>query len=243
MSYGNLANQFPNIGNLTGNNLVQNNGNIAQLNSAAAALNSQLSNIQGQSNNTLSEQQTTADIINAEKARLDSKKATVDDAYANQQRALHMNDNIQKRYNAYSKILFVTVIVFFVIFVLVMLQSYLPFIPGMVFNIVYIGLVSFLIIYCLGIYFDIQRHEKIDFDRIYNKPMTANSMDISWSSIDNSANDMSMNLFCANNSCCSKGTYWNTNLNQCSPGNPPGLGKESFISSNDAYEYNSYAPL
>jgi ABC-type multidrug transport system fused ATPase/permease subunit len=237
--YGNLANQFPNIASLTSNTLVSNNANLSVLNASTNNLQQNLSQIQGQSNDTLSKQQEMNSIVQAEQARLNDKKGSIDNAYSSQQRAIYMNDNVSKRYNAYSRILFIVVIILFIIFALVMLQPYLPFIPSMIFNVVFIGLVSFMIIYCLGIYFDIERHEKIDYDRIYNKPLTA--------PLDSSYSDISYNFdssygFCANNSCCATGTYWDTTIHQCSPGNPPGY-KEKFttIAENSPYEYSEYS--
>lgn len=237
--YGNIANQFPDIAALTSNTLVNSNTNLSTLNANTGILQNNLAAIQSQSNAALDGQQNTNAIINSETARLNDKKSSIDNAYSSQQRAIYINDNVAKRYNAYSRILFIIVIVLFVIFGLVMLQPILIFIPSVVFNLIFIGLSSFMIIYSLIIYFEIERHEKIDYDRIYNKPITA--------PLDSSFSDFSYNIdtsfgFCSNNSCCATGTYFDTTIHQCLPGNPPGY-KEGFttISENSPYEYSEYS--
>jgi len=241
--YGNLANQFPDIATLTNNsNLVKDNQNLKTLKDNTNTLQQSLSDIQSKSNNTLSKQQQINQIVNSEQTRLNEKKDSVDNAYSSQKRAIYMNDNVSKRYNSFSRILFIAVIVLFIIFGLVMLQPYLPFIPSMVFNFIIIGLVSFMLIYCLGIYMDIERHEILDYDRIYNKPFTA-GLDIS-NSFDNSFNFDSSFGFCSNSVCCADGTYWDTKINKCLPGIPPGY-KQGFTTmnamENSPYEYSEYS--
>ena len=241
--YGNLANQFPDIASLTSNSLVSdpNNQSLQTLTTNTNNLQQNLSEIQEQSNVILSKQDDINTIVENEKARLTEKKDSIDNAYSSQQRAIYMNDNTQKRYNAYSRILFIVVIILFIIFALLMIQSYLPFIPSVVFNVIIIGLASFMIIYCLGIYFDIQRHEKIDYDRLSNKPIIAELGDTSNNFDDSITFDTSFG-FCANTSCCAPGTYFNTVIHKCSPGNPPGY-KQGFqnIADNSPYEYSEYS--
>ena len=241
--YGNLANQFPDIATLTNNStLVSTNPNLTTLKDNTNMLHQKLSDIQNISNNTLSKQKDINNIVNSEQSRLTEKKSSIDNAYSSQQRAIYMNDNISKRYNSFSRILFIAVIILFIIFGLVMLQPYVPFIPSMVFNIVFIGLLSFMIIYCLGIYMDIERHEKIDYDRIYNKPITA-TLDVS-NSFDNSYNFDTSFAYCSNSICCAEGTFFDTKINKCSPGYPPGY-KQGFTTiggmENSPYEYSEYS--
>jgi hypothetical protein len=239
--YGNLANQFPDVAALTSNALVSNNPSLDTLKTNTNNLQANLNTIQGESNAAISKQQDMQTIVDNENARLKDKKDGIDNAYSSQQRAIYMNDNTQKRYNAYSRILFIVVIILFVIFALIMIQPYLPFIPSIIFNIIIIGLASFMIIYCLGIYSDIQRHEKIDYDRYSNKPLIAGLGDTS-NNYDNSNNYDTSFGFCANSTCCAEGTFFDTTIHQCSPGNPPGY-KQGFqnIADNSPYEYSEYS--
>jgi NADH:ubiquinone oxidoreductase subunit 3 (subunit A) len=240
--YGNLANQFPDIASLTSNSLVSNNPSLVTLKTNTNNLQTNLNTIQGQSNAAISKQQDMQTIVEQEQSRLEEKKSSIDNAYSSQQRAIYMNDNTQKRYNAYSRILFIVVIILFIIFALILIQPYLLFIiPSIIFNVVIIGLASFMIIYCLGIYFEIERHEKIDYDRYYNKRLTAGLGDTS-NNYDNSFNYDTSFSFCANSSCCAPGTFFDTTIHQCSPGNPPGF-KQGFqnIADNSPYEYSEYS--
>jgi hypothetical protein len=127
-----------------------------------------------------------------------------------------MNSNLQKRYNAYVNILFVIVIVLVIIFVTSFIQGYFPFIPSYLFNIIYIVLISFLIIYCSSLYFEIQKHDNMDFDKLRYAGINATNSDVSGSydGMDVSMGGMGI---CMNNACCSAGTEWNPQLGQCIP--------------------------
>jgi len=177
--YGNLSNQFPTTPPFTGT-----------LNTDIDNLNDKLTGIQNNSRDVLTKQEEMQKIVNAEASRLISKKQSVDNAYSSQIRATYMNNNIQKRYNAFLQILFVVVIVLIISFFLSIIGNYFPIIPSFLLNILYIGLFSFLIIYCLSIYSEIQKHDKMDFDKLYlNIPTVGNGIDIS----DNSNNNLTDN--------------------------------------------------
>jgi len=171
--YGNLSNQFPDIMAMTSDALVNNNAPLTTLKNNLDGLNTKLTTLQGQSNTLLTKQDSVNTILTNEHSRLEEKKQSVDNAYSSQQRAIYMNDNIQKKYNAYSKILIAVVIGAAILFALSFLQSYVPFIPSSIFVISYIIIISTVAIYSINIYRDIQRHERLDYDRLYMKPMSA----------------------------------------------------------------------
>jgi hypothetical protein len=182
--YGNLSNQFPTTPPFTGT-----------LNTDIGNLNDKLTGIQNNSRDVLTQQGEIKKIVDAESTRLQQKKQSVNNAYSSQLRATYMNNNVQKRYNAYLKILFVVVIVLIIVFFLSIIGNYFPIIPSFLINILYIGLFSFLIIYSISIYSEIQKHDKMDFDKLYlNTSIVGNGSDIS----DNSMNLMSdgLNGYC-----------------------------------------------
>jgi len=177
--YGNLSNQFPTTPPFTGT-----------LNTDIGSLNANLSALQDKSNVVLTQQEKIKKIVDAESTRLQQKKQGVDSAYSSQVRATYVNDNMQKRYNAYLYILFVVVIVLIIVFFLSMMGNYFPIIPPLLLNIIYVFLFSFTIIYSISIYSEIQKHDPMNYDRLkLRKPVTAgNSVDIS----DNSMNSLGL---------------------------------------------------
>lgn len=229
--YGNLSNQFPIFSQLTGPSLVSNNpGSLGALQTNISSLNTNLNTIQGQSNVTLAQQQSMDQIVSNEKVRLNEKKQTVDNAYSSQQRAIYMNENLQKRYSAYSKILIIWVIAAFVLFLFNLIEPFMTFLPPFFFPIKYVTIFSTVFIYTFLIYNDIQRHERLDYDRLYNKPLDASYTDISGYS------DVSYSMAgCINEVCCASGTVWDPSSGTCSALNEP-FGNMD----NSQYEYNDY---
>jgi len=181
--YGNISNQFPDSTLATGQQ---------DLKTSISSLNTNLDNINGKTNTLLTQQLEVSDIVNQEKNRLDSKKQSIDNAYSSQVRSIYMNDNINKRYNAYLKILYALVIVLIIVFIISMIGNYFPFIPSFVLSIIYIGLFSFIIIYSITIYSEIQRHDRIDYDKLKLRKATDGRLDISGN--DSSGNDLSGNV-------------------------------------------------
>ena len=229
--YGNLSNQFPIFSQLTGPSLVSNNqASLGALQTNISSLNANLNTIQSQSNATLAQQQSMDQIVTNEKVRLNEKKQTVDNAYSSQQRAIYMNENVQKRYSAYSKILIIWVIAAFVLFLFNLIEPYMTFLPPFFFPIKYVTIFSTVFIYTFLIYNDIQKHERLDYDRLYNKPLDASFTDISGYS------DMSYSMAgCVNEACCASGTIWDSSSGTCLAPN------EGFVNmDNSQYEYNDY---
>jgi hypothetical protein len=235
--YSNLLNQFPNLGSLTTNPDISSNPTLQSIQTKTSDLQTYLNNVQAQSNVELTHQAAMNNIVTSEHARLIQKKQSVDNAYSSQQRAIHMNDNLQKLYNAYSKILIAVVIGATCLFALVFLQPYLPFVPSTVFIITYIIIISTVLIYSYIVYTNIQKHERIDYDRLYMKPMTANSSDFS-------GDDFSFNfnaLYCQNEQCCVSGsTIYDTSLGRCVSITKPVEHMQNMLP-NYLYEFSTYS--
>jgi len=239
--YGNLSNQFPDITAMTSDALVRNNAPLTNLNNNLAGLNTKLTTLQGQSNALLTKQDSVNTIVTNEHNRLEQKKESVDNAYSSQQRAIYMNDNIQKRYNAYSKMLIALVIGATILFALSFLQSYVPFIPSFIFIISYIIIISAVTIYSINIYKDIQKHERLDYDRLYMKPMSdADNVVIS------SSGDFSLNL--PTSGLCGSGTVMRFVTDQygiitptCLPSSTNGFQNMDGLGNLNHEEFTSYS--
>lgn len=181
--YGNISNQFPDNTLATGTTDIS--GSIYNLNNSLSAINDK-------TNTLLTQQVEVSNIVNQEQGRLSDKKKSVDNAYSSQVRSIYMNDNINKRYNAYLKILYALVIVLIIVFILSIIGNYFPFIPSFVLNIIYIGLFSFTMIYSNTIYSEIKTHDRIDYDKLKLRRAADGGLDISGN--DSSGNDLSGNV-------------------------------------------------
>jgi hypothetical protein len=155
--YGNIANQYPTTFPTTGGNTLDSNINT---------LNTNLDNIQTKSNILLSQQEEIKRIIDVENARLIQKTTQVDQEYPSKVRAVFMNDNLQKRYNAYLKILVVMVISLVIMFIVSLLSKFFPMISPMIVNIIFVIILSIAIILCIGIYTEIQTHDNMNYDKL-----------------------------------------------------------------------------
>jgi len=168
--YGNLSNQFPDSTLLTGQ---------VDLKNSIQSLNTNLDAINNKTNTLLSMQDGVSTIINDEQNRLNEKKQIIDTAYSSQLRSIHLNNSMTKKSRAYSTILFVIVFVLIFVFIVSIVGKIFPMIPPFVLNIIYVGLFSFAFIYSYSIYSDIQRHEKIDYDRIQQRKAADAGLDVS----------------------------------------------------------------
>ena len=155
--YGNLANQFPDSTLLSGQTDLKNSINI---------LNTNLDAIDNKTASFLGNQDQVLSIIDQENNRLNQKKQSIDNAYSSQVRSTQLNDSMNKRYKGYLRILYIFILVLVISLILTLFSNSLPFIPSFVFTIIYIGLFSFAVIYSISIYIEIQRHERIIFDRL-----------------------------------------------------------------------------
>ena len=105
-------------------------------------------------------------IVDNEKTRLDDKEEIIDELYFSKQR----NDDFVKsetdRNNAYYRLVLIILGVFILCFLIYYLQSFFPFIPDLVIEILYIIVVAGGIIWLLLKYSDIQRRSRLDYNKI-----------------------------------------------------------------------------
>jgi hypothetical protein len=222
-----------------GNTLVQNNNKLTELNTNTNSLNTNLNGIVSQTDALFTHQASMNSILQEEQARLLQKKDSVENAYTSQKRAVYLNDNLQKRYAAYSKILIISVITLSIVFVLALIQRFVPVIPSIVFNILYLVLFTGSFIWCMLLFFEIQTHDKMDYDKIALKSMTATGGTDS-SGTDVSNNDVSGN--CMNEACCDPDTQiYDPELNKCKNKAQGFSCMGNGIQSYDSYEFTNYS--
>ena len=225
--YGNIANQYPTTFPTTGGNTLDSNINN---------LNRNLDNIQTKSNILLSQQEEIQKIINTENARLIEKRTQVDQEYPSKVRAVYMNDNLQKRYNAYLNILVVLVISLVIMFIISFISRFLPGISPMIINIIYIIIISVTVIISYIMYTEIQTHDRMDYDKLKLKKLS--------DSTDQSNNLMNTDVSNNNNveyGRCGNGTYLNKN-GECQIGMRLGFTEMSGELQNlNTYEFTNYS--
>lgn len=221
--YGNIGNQFPTT--------VPSTGIDANIDS----LNTNLNNIENQSVKILTQQENMKKILDIENGRLEIKKNQVDSEYSNKVRQIAMNENLQKRYNAYLKIILVFVSILVIIYIIFLLTSYFPIIPSILINMVYIIISSVGVIYSIIIYNEIQTHDPIDYDKLkFKKPDNANNSD------EIAINDNNQGTSSYTFGLCGEGTYYHQGT--CLP-----VKKNTFTTMNNelqnlnTYEYTNYS--
>ena len=220
--YGNIANQFPTTSPSTG------------LDTNITPLNATLDKISNQSNKILTEQEKMQKILDTENGRLESKRSQVDSEYSNKVRQIFMNDNLQKKYNAYLKITIVFICILVIIYLINILSLYFPIIPSILINILYVIIFSGGVIYSIMIYNEIQRHDQMDFDKLkFRKPDNATS---SSSITINDETQFTSYTF----GMCGEGTYYDQGT--CRP-----VKVNTFTTKNNelqnlnTYEYTNYS--
>lgn len=222
--YGNIANQYPTT--------IPTTGNDTNINS----LNTNLDNIQTKSNILLAQQEEIQKIVNTEKSRLIQKATQVDQEYPSKVRAVYMNNNIQKRYNAYLKILVVMVISLVIMFLVSFISRFFPIISPMIINTIHIIILSIAVIVCIGIYTEIQTHDEMNYDKLkFKKTLTATSTDTSNNSAapDSSSPPDEFGR-------CGDGTYLNNGV--CTIGTRAGFTEMTGgLQSLNTYEFTNYS--
>ena len=227
-----------------------------------------LSDLRGVQTNALTKQTEISNIITKENDRLSDKKKTIDQAIENQKRIIYFNDNSRKIYSAYLKILVTIAITLGIVYLIRVLQLNIgSFIPDMVYNILYIAIISIGLIYVWIVYKGIRERDPYNFDELkltaphIGVPNSTSSGGMGFGSI----------VGCIGSQCCTPstaetpGTKWDAGLGRCifAPANEDGLlpitpeetqpadstdleqpsFDEGFASPNGAFEYAQYAPV
>lgn len=143
-----------------------NNAAILNLNQGLNNLYSSVNQSQTSSQSVLYKQKIINDILETEKKRLDAKKSNIDTAISGQKRMVALNNNYQKRYAAYTKML-IAITVGIIIYIFIdKLKVLLPFIPEFVFYLLIIIILGTIVLYAFLLWIDIQRREKMNYDEV-----------------------------------------------------------------------------
>ena len=115
---------------------------------------------------SLAYQSETKKILNHELGRLTQKKNSVDDAYAGTKRMVQLNQNYQKRYWDYTKIIVVWVVVLVSYLAFKMIETYFPVVPPVLFDILMVIFVVLAILYTIYIYSTLQQYDLANYGKL-----------------------------------------------------------------------------
>jgi hypothetical protein len=177
----------------------------------------------------MTNQKQMSDIVNTELTRLTQKKQSIDNAISTKERVTVLNDSYRLRYLEYTKMLGVIILALVCFLLLFIGGKYVPFIPSIVIDIIYIFLFVGTCIVLFNIYAGIQRRNKLYFDRLNLEPPNKQTPD--QVAANKKAAGLSGNLLgsisgCIGKDCCSDGTYWDIESARCLSGTGP--DEESF---------------
>jgi hypothetical protein len=105
-------------------------------------------------------------LLDDEKNRLDSKKVKINREYDTKIRNDELLRSATSRKKAYYHMLMIVILIVIVCYVLYKTQTWFPIIPGIIIDLLIIAIVAGGIIYLLWRIIDIQKRDRLDFDKI-----------------------------------------------------------------------------
>jgi len=117
-------------------------------------------------NTALARQDVTYNIVSNEANRLQQKKQSVDNAYDSTRRMVHLNNNYQKRYWDYTKIIMIWVGVLALYLIMNLLTQYVPVIPSILTDILVLIAVIVGAVYSFIIYNNLQNYDMMNYGQI-----------------------------------------------------------------------------
>lgn len=178
-------------------------------------------------------------ILTTEDERLESKKASIDNAMKGQQRLIQLNDTYRKRYSAYIKLVLIIVLALVVIIALMFINKIFPFIPEAVYTLLYIIILSGSIIYAWIVISDIQKRDKFEYDkRTRAAPVSPEEIKKNAEAAAKAGELLASadpNAGCKSEGCCAPGTMWDKTLGKCVPAATTAT-RSNFTTIKQAYE-------
>lgn len=146
------------------------NNAISNLNQQLSGLYNNVSNSQAGSQAVIFKQKIVNDILETENSRLKAKKNNIDTAISGQKRMIELNNNYQKRYAAYTKMIIAIVIGIILYIFMDRLKILLPFIPSFIFYFLVIVILGMIGLYVILMYLDILNRDNMNFDEYMLPP-------------------------------------------------------------------------
>jgi hypothetical protein len=262
--------------NSTGNTVASSIRGNASLSSSVTNLQGQLGGMSNNYNNSsnaaaalLTEQAKVLNIIESERVRLESKKASVDNVYQGKKRGAELYRSNSKRYGRYTDLMVVFIVTLGLYVLIEVLSTRLTFVPTLVFEILSILIISVGIFSAFYIFLDIQSRSNMNFDQLdlgsIDNPVALNG-NVSGNTIGNASGSLStlLGYSCVGDKCCGPNTIWDSRTGMCVPinasitgeSNPSVSGfttltveynngnfRKPSVKSDSAYEFDKYSPV
>jgi hypothetical protein len=161
----------------------------------------------------LSRQQEMENIVQSESERLQQKKHSVELATTSQNRLITLNENYNKRFAEYIKMIISITIALAIIAITVFFK-----LPSTIIIIISIIVISIALIFNITIYASISSRDNIYFDELSYDTVNPDTPQNDFN-IGQTNNKGSQNLFnnCYGSDCCSIGTAWDSTSQKCIP--------------------------
>lgn len=178
-------------------------------------LHNDLTEAEENSKSLLTKQEEVKSIVNAEKDRLQTEHTKVDSAIDSQQRAIMLNESKRLRQTEYNRMLYYVIFALGVIFLLVLIQRQIPFLPEWL-----VSVISALVLFYSGIMIfninnEVQRRSKINFNELeLEQPVSAEEKRERELARGNLLGELSAGE-CKGPACCHPGTVFDKNKLQC----------------------------
>ena len=115
---------------------------------------------------------TTQDVLDAEYKRLEEKKNNVDAALANQKRELALSASYSKKYSQYTKVVIALVIGLFGYLAIQSLETALPFIPSILFDVFAVILLAYVVYTIVTVFMEVNTRSPTNYDELDLPPVS-----------------------------------------------------------------------
>lgn len=168
----------------------------------------------------LTRQGTVSDIIDEEKARLEGKKQSIDNALVGKKRAINLNETYRMRQSQYLKIKVVFVIVLAICIGITLLNRRFQILPNIILSLIIMIIMLIGGIYCLSIYASIASRSPMNYDELdLTGPTVLSDSEIAASqAAAGKAGDLLGTIdtkACVGHNCCSDTTKWDSSKLLC----------------------------
>jgi hypothetical protein len=183
-------------------------------------LNTAITNSGNATAQLLTKQKEVSDIVNAEAARLDTKRQQINNKTYMAKRMAELNDNYKNR-QSYINNIFVIVVIGLLIFIaLIKMRNWMPFIPGGIFDLLITILFAVVIIVVIMKVYAMNKRDNLNFDELKLPPMPQDNKFEERRANIKSGNLLGINPgeMCVGQDCCVEGsTTWNDAFQKCYP--------------------------
>jgi len=201
-------------------------------------------------------QQQLLDIVNTEKQRLMDKKQSVDNVVYGKKRAVELNDSNRLRQNKYTNLLIIMTLVLAAFVGIMIMSTYLTFIPQVVFDLLSIIVISVGIYISLYTFLDIQARDKMNFNHLDLPSLPNKNAGNTMASGKGGVGNLLFGLQgCVAEECCGPNTFYDQGNGVCVPLSLKAFTTMSFayktgeiptngnIEYDGAYEFEKYVPI